>query len=138
LEEGGDGDGFAAGGTDVAGGDVDRFGWDVELVEDGEAVVEAAGGGEAMRFDQLVVVHPELSHDDDWREALVVDIGHFQLPFGRAAQQHHDGIGLLQRRLHHQPVPAAPEEERHEQGSNSSERDEKSFTGQVSEWGLNV
>ncbi len=100
---------------------MDRFGRDAELMKDAEAVVDAAGGVEAMRFDQLVVVHPELGHDDDWCEVLVVDVCHLQLPFRGAAQQHHDGIGGLEGFLMHQPVPAAPEEEEQEQGGDGNE-----------------
>ncbi len=71
-------------------------------MEDGEAVVDAAGGGEAMRFDQLVVVHPELCHDDDWCEPLVVDVCYLQLPLGCIAQQQYDGIGFAQLVFEHQ------------------------------------
>ncbi len=134
LEEGGDGHGFAAGGADVAGNDADGFGWDAELMQDGEAVVDAAGHVQAVGFDQFVVVYPELRHDDDWCEVLVVDICHLQLPFGRIAQQHHDSIGRLQGFLMHQPVPAAPEEEEQEQqGGEGSQGYEKFFAGQLSE-----
>ncbi len=111
LQVGGDGDGFAAGAADHTGSGMDRLRRDVELMEDGEAVVDAAGSGEVMRFDQFMVVHPELCHDNDWRKALVVDVGHLQFPLWGAAQQYHDGIGRLQLFFMHQPVPAAPEEE---------------------------
>ncbi len=117
LQEGGDGDGFAAGGANFAWQDVDACGGYVELVQHTYRVAQSAGHVNVEGIEQQVAVGGKFDHEQFICQAGIVEVGSFQLAFGGAAHKNDDGVGRLQGSFNDQPVPAAPQKQWQEQGS---------------------
>ncbi len=115
LEELAHGDGFAAGGADVAWQDVDACGGHMELVQHTYRDAKSAGHVNVEGIEQQITVGGKFDHEQFICQAGIVEVGGFQFAHRGVAHKHDDGVSRLQGSFNDQPVPATPQEKRQEQ-----------------------
>ncbi len=90
------GNGFAAGAANVALEDSDKAVGDTQLQKHRDIVLHISRHLNLQGIQELCIVGVEVDQKNLIDLFYMKNVGHFQLPFGCTAPEHHDGIGRLQ------------------------------------------